>query len=171
MAALPILTYPDPLLKRISTPVEVFDAALRAFIADLDETLRAGPGGVGIAAPQVGRAERIVIVDCSLARKPVANHGRLVLINPEITRWEGQVIGREGCLSVPEFTGNVIRAERVSLEARDAHGSELRFDFEGYEARCVQHEMDHLEGMLFLDRVVSRRTDLFRRKNFLPPGS
>lgn len=164
MAVLPILTYPDPLLKRVAEPVSDFDDALRAFIADLEETRATGPAAVGIAAPQVGRAQRIIIVDCSLSRRPCPNHGYLQLVNPEIVAWDGHEVGREGCLSVPDYTGNVIRAQRITLEARDPWGQALRFEMEGFEARAVQHEMDHLEGMLFLDRVVSRRNDLFRRK-------
>lgn len=169
MTILDILTYPDPRLKQSSQPVECFDAALAGFCADLEATMRAGPGGVGIAAPQVGRFQRIVIVDVS--RKPnIKHHGRLVLINPEIITWEGHVVGREGCLSVPEYTGNVIRAERITLAALNEVGAPREYRMEGYEARAVQHEIDHLDGLLFLDRLVSRRNDLFRRQTYLPPG-
>jgi len=164
MAVLEILTYPDERLKQDSLPVEAFDDELRQFVADLDETRLAAPGCVGIAAPQVGRAQRIVIVDLSKNRKPVPNHGHMVLINPEITKWGGMEVGREGCLSVPDFTGNVIRAERINLRAYDPFGKERLYQFEGFEARAVQHEMDHLDGLLFLDRLVSRKKDLFRRK-------
>ena len=164
MAILEILTYPDERLKQESLPVDGVDDELRAFIADLEETMDAGPGGVGIAAPQVGRFVRIVIVDCTKTRKPVPNHGRLFLINPEITEWEGMAVGREGCMSVPDYTGNVIRAERIVLHALDEHGREQHFEMHGFEARAVQHEIDHLDGFLFLDRLVSRRNDLFRRK-------
>ena len=141
----------------------VFDDALRAFVSDLEETMRAGPGGVGVAAPQVGRCQRIAIVDVS-AKKKIKHHGRLVLINPEIIEWQGSVVGREGCMSVPDYTGNVVRAETIALEAQDEFGVQQRFEMEGYEARAVQHELDHLDGMLFLDRLVSRRSDLFKRK-------
>ncbi len=166
MALLEILTYPDPRLKDESQPVTAFDDALRAFVADLEETMRLGPGAVGIAAPQVGRALRLAIVDCSSKAKLPTNHGRMILINPEITEWDGFAVGREGCLSVPDFTGNVIRAERITLEARDEHGEHRQYQFEGYEARAVQHEIDHLDGLLFLDRLVSRRNDLFKRKTY-----
>lgn len=166
MAVLDILTYPDPRLTLESQAVTVFDAALRGFVAELEETMRTGPGAVGIAAPQVGRAQRIVIVDCSAKPKLATRHGRTVLINPEIGEWEGLAVGREGCLSVPDFTGNVIRAERITLEAQDEHGERRQFKFEGFEARAVQHEMDHLDGLLFLDRLVSRRNDLFKRKTY-----
>ncbi len=166
MAVLEILAYPDPRLTQESQPVTEFDSALRAFVADLEETMRAGPGAVGIAAPQVGRVQRIVIIDCSGKKNLVSDHGRMVLINPEITEWEGYAVGREGCLSVPDFTGNVIRAERIMLEACNEYGEPLQFKFEGYEARAVQHEIDHLDGLLFLDRLVSRRNDLFKRKPY-----
>ncbi len=162
-----ILKYPDERLKRESQPVVVFDDALRAFVVDLEETLRAGPGGVGIAAPQVGCFDRIVIVDISAMHKlpkGSSSSGRMLLINPEITEWEGMVMGREGCMSVPDYTGNVIRAESIRFTAFDEFGEQREYTCEGFEARAVQHEVDHLDGLLFLDRLVSRRSDLFRRK-------
>ncbi len=163
MALLDVLTWPDPRLKAQAQPVEHIDEVLLRFITDLEQTMRAGPAAVGIAAPQVGRAQRIVIIDAS-ARKNIAHHGRLVLINPEITEWEGYSVGREGCLSVPDYTGNVIRAERVTVEALDERGQAQCYRMEGFEARVAQHEIDHLDGLLFLDRLVSRRNDLFRRQ-------
>ncbi|HHJ17107.1 MAG TPA: peptide deformylase [Gammaproteobacteria bacterium] len=163
MAVLEILTYPDERLRQVSGPVQQFDAALQARIDDLEDTRLAGPGAVGIAAPQVGWFERVLIVDVS-GRKKTRNHGHLILVNPEITEWDGFAMGREGCLSVPDYTGNVVRAERIQLEALDRHGEPLSFDMDGFEARAIQHEMDHLDGLLFLDRLVSRRQDLFQRK-------
>ncbi len=170
MAILDILTLPDDRLKIPSGPVEIFGRGLAAFIADLEETRLAGPAAVGIAAPQVGRHQRIVIVDVS-GRPKVASHGHLVLVNPEIVHWEGFEMGREGCLSVPDYTGNVIRATRIRLQAQDATGAPLEFAMEGFEARAVQHELDHLDGLLFVDRVVSRRTDLYRRKVYREVGA
>lgn len=158
-----ILHYPDTRLKQMSEPVEKFDDELRRFVAALEATMRAGPGGVGIAAPQVGRFQRIAIVDISSKPKMPSN-GRLVLINPEITEWDGMAMGREGCMSVPDFTGNVIRAEKICFTAFDEFGEQHEYSSESYEARAVQHEVDHLDGLLFLDRLVSRRTDLFKRK-------
>lgn len=163
MAILDILKYPDPRLKNIAEPVKHFDDALRDFIADLAETMRAGPAGVGIAAPQVERFQRIIIVDVS-SKPKIKHHGHLVLINPEITAWEGFDIAREGCMSVPDYTGNVIRALNIQLSAQNEHGEKQDYEMEGYEARAVQHEIDHLDGLLFLDRLVSRRHDLFQRK-------
>jgi peptide deformylase len=170
MALLDILRIPDPRLKQASAAVERFDAELAAFLADLEETRRAGPAAVGIAAPQVGRLQRIVIIDCSQLRRPVLNHGHRILINAEITHWDGYEIGREGCLSVPDYTGNVIRATHIRLKAQDPQGGPLELVMEGFEARAVQHELDHLDGLLFIDRVVSRRTDLFRRKIYQRSG-
>jgi len=170
-----ILTYPDERLKKIAAPVERFDAELASFIAILEATMRAGPAAVGIAAPQIAEARRVIIVDASAgpktsrpesSRPESSRHGRMVLINPEIVAWEGSIAGREGCLSVPDYTGNVLRAECITVEALDGDGAPCSYDMEGFEARVVQHEIDHLNGMLFLDRLVSRRNDLFRRKEY-----
>ena len=125
--------------------------------------MRAGPPSVGIAAPQVGRFERIVIIDVS-SKPDIPNHGKLILINPKIVSKQGSVVGREGCLSVPDYTGNVMRAEALTLQALNLVGKTVNYQMEGFEARAISHEIDHLEGVLFLDRLVSRRNSLFRRK-------
>jgi len=164
MAVLPVLRYPDERLKQVSAPVAVFDESLRRFIFDLEETMLSFPGCVGLAAPQVGHFQRIVLVDIS-SKLNVPNHGRLILINPRILESTGEVVGREGCLSVPDYTGNVARAEHIRFQAEDIVGGTRQYDCEGYEARAVQHEVDHLDGLVFLDKLVSRR-DLFRRKNY-----
>jgi len=164
MSSLQILTYPDDRLKQLCDEVPEINADIKGFIQQLEATRQAGPGAVGIAAPQVGLHKRIVIVDVSGSRKPCDNHGHMIMINPEITHWEGMAMGREGCLSVPEFTGNVIRAEAIKLHYQDENGQSHEIDSSGFEARAIQHEMDHLDGLLFLDRLVSRRTDLFKRK-------
>jgi len=163
MTAQTILTVPDDRLKQQSAEVITVDARLQQRIDDLEDTRQAGPAAVGIAAPQTGWFERVVIVDVS-GRKKTPSHGYLILINPEITEWSGYKLGREGCLSVPDFTGNVIRAEEIQLRAMNRDGEWQEYEMTGYEARAVQHEIDHLDGILFTDRVVSRRTDLFRRK-------
>lgn len=163
MAILQILKYPDESLKQTSTEVDKFDHSLQEFLLDLEQTMRAGPGGVGIAAPQVGNFKRIVIVDVSIKPK-IKHNGCMILINPEIKTWDGMKIGREGCMSVPDYTGNVIRAEKITLTAQNVSGETQDYSCEGYEARAVQHEIDHLDGLLFLDRLVSKRTDLFQRK-------
>ena len=162
MAVLPVLVYPDERLKQVSATVTEFNDDLRRLIADMEETLRSFPGCVGLAAPQLNHFLRIVIVDVS-ARPDIPHHGCLILINPEVVEKDGAAVGREGCLSVPDFTGNVVRAERIRMRAQDSRGHFQSFDCEGFEARAIQHELDHLDGFLFLDRLVSRR-DLFRRK-------
>lgn len=159
-----ILIYPDQRLKQLSETVETIDNELNEFIHALEQTRQAGPGAVGIAAPQVNCFKRVVIVDVSNTRKPVDNHGHMIMVNPEITAWEGMAVGREGCLSVPDFTGNVIRAEKIKLHYQDETGQSHEIESTGFEARAIQHEMDHLDGLLFLDRLVSRRNDLFTRK-------
>lgn len=162
MAVFDVLVYPDARLKQVSAAVTRFDDSLQRFLADFDETLRAMPGCVGLAAPQVNYFRRIVLVDVS-AKPGIPHNDRLLLINPGITERDGEAVGREGCLSVPDYTGNVARATRIRVRAQDAAGAYQEYFCEGYEARAVQHELDHLDGLLFLDRLVSRR-DLFRRK-------
>jgi len=166
MTVLDIITYPDARLKQVADEVKTFDSGLLEFIQNLEESMAAGPGGVGIAATQVGMMQRIVIVDVSNYPKikKEKHHGHLILINPEIIDWQGMKKGREGCMSVPDFTGNVIRAESIVLNALDENGKQQEYEMEGFEARAVQHEIDHLDGLLFLDRLVSRRNDLFKRK-------
>lgn len=165
MAVREILQYPDERLKQVSAPVTGFDAALRELLDDLEDSIRAGPGSVGIAAPQIGVLQRVVVVDVS-AKPGIPHHGCLRLVNPEIVTRSGEIRGREGCMSVPDYTGNVLRARELRLRAQDADGRWQEWDCQGYEARAVQHELDHLDGVLFLDRVVSPRHDLFRRKVF-----
>jgi peptide deformylase len=162
MALLNILVYPDERLKQVSQPVKNFSEELNQFVKDLEETFHSFPGCVGIAAPQVGRFERIVLVDVSQKPQHV-NHGFLVLVNPEIIFYDGTSLGREGCLSVPSYTGRVQRAKSIVLKAHDVNGEQHEFRMSGYEARAVQHEIDHLDGKLFLDRLVNRRNALTKR--------
>lgn len=160
---LPILTYPDERLKTVCEPVEQFDPELREFAEHLQHTADQGPSAVGIAAPQVGRMQRLCLVDATRAKRPVDNNGPLVLVNPAITNWKGFAVGREGCLSIPDYTGKVIRAETIELTAQDIEGRTVTFKMKGFEARIAQHEIDHLDGILFLDRLVSRHADLRER--------
>ncbi len=168
MAILPILKFPDPLLKERSAPVARVDGEVSSVIDDLLETMRASPGGVGIAAPQVGVLQRIIAVDVSNHKRGgrEENHGLLVLVNPEILARGGKQLVREGCMSVPDYTANVQRAQWVLVDALDRGGKQLILEAIGFEAVAIQHEMDHLDGVLFLDRVVSVKTDVFRRKNY-----
>ena len=168
MAVLPIRVFPDPVLKEKASSVDGVTAEVSAFIGDLLETMRSSPGGVGIAATQVGKLWRIVIVDVSAHRRGglEQNHGLLVLVNPEILARGGKQIVREGCMSVPDYTANVQRAQWALVDALDRDGERLIIEAIGFEAVAIQHEMDHLDGILFLDRVVSIKNDLFRRKRY-----
>jgi peptide deformylase len=126
--------------------------------------MRANQRCVGIAAPQLGDEVRMVVVDVSEHPRATRHHGLLVLVNPVIRRSSGSEIAREGCLSIPDLTANVKRATEVTVEASDPDGAAQSIDAEGFEARALQHEIDHLDGILFLDRVASLTTDVFRRK-------
>jgi peptide deformylase len=126
---------------------------------DLIDTMRAFPGCVGIAAPQIGEPVRVAVVDCSGHPRAEDPNGLLVLVNPRIVRAEGAQLGREGCLSIPDLTANVRRATTIAVEA-----GRVAVQSVGFEARCIQHELDHLDGVLFLDRVESLAHDLFVRK-------
>ncbi|MBX7220228.1 MAG: peptide deformylase [Blastocatellia bacterium] len=167
MATLEVLTLPDPRLKLVSTPITDITAEIDRFVQDFTETMQSFRGCVGLAAPQVDFPFRIVAVDVSVGRKPHPNHGLMVMLNPVVTACEGSESMREGCLSVPDFTGNVRRPTNISLTYLDPTGKECHLDTEGFEARAILHEIDHLDGLLFLDRVSSLKDDVFRRKNYL----
>ena len=166
MAVLPILQFPDLRLKEKCAPVERATPELSAFIDDLIDTMRASPGCVGIAAPQVGVLQRVLVVDVSGHKRGSReeNHGLLVLVNPEILARGGRQMVREGCMSIPDYTANVQRAQWVLVDALDRAGKQVILEAVGFEAVAIQHEADHLDGYLFLDRVSSVKTDLFRRK-------
>jgi len=168
MAVLPIRVFPDPVLKEKAAPVEGVTAEVSAFIDDLVETMRSSPGCVGISATQVGMTQRILVVDVSTHRRggEEQNHGLLVLVNPEILAMGGKQVVREGCMSIPDYTANVQRAQWVLVDTLDRNGNRRIIESLGFEAVAIQHEMDHLEGILFLDRVVSIKNDLFRRKKY-----
>lgn len=143
------------------------DAEIRGLITDLVDTMRAGPGSVGVAAPQIGVTLRACVVDVSghkLGRE--ANNGLLVMLNPEIVNSEGRAVMREGCMSVPDYTGDVERATSLTVRFLDENGKLREVEARGFEAVAIQHEMDHLDGVLFLDRIASLKTGLFRRKRF-----
>lgn len=168
MAVQPILKYPHPLLKKMAHPVVRLDDEIKALIQDLLDTMLAGPGSVGVAAPQIGAALRVCVVDVSRSRHGKDNHhGQLCMVNPEIISRSGSAVMREGCMSVPDYTGDVERATAITVRFLDGQSGEQReFEASGFEAVAIQHEMDHLDGMLFLDRVASITTSLFRRKNY-----
>jgi len=164
MAVHKILQYPHPVLKRPADPVRNIDVRVHRIIRNLLDTLAASPG-VAIAAPQIGESHRIIICDVSGKTKD-RNHGRIILINPQTRGREGLKIFREGCLSVPDYTGNVNRADKVRVEGLDPAGRPVHISAEGFESLALQHEIDHLDGKLFLDRIASLSTDLFRRKKY-----
>ena len=165
MAARRVLRYPHPSLK---APARRLDPGAEAerVAGDLVDTMRSFGHCVGLAAPQIDELVRLIAVDVTDHPKATASHGLLVLVNPRVVREEGSEVAREGCLSLPHLTANVRRATAIGVEAFDPAGSEVRIDTEGFEARCLLHEIDHLDGILFLDRVDSLATDVFRRKSY-----
>ena len=167
MAVREILRYPHPSLKRECRPLGRGDAdEITRLAVDLVDTMAAHPRCVGLAAPQIDELVRMIVVDVTDHPKTTSCHGLMVLVNPLIVRASGAELGREGCLSIPELTANVTRATDVVVEGLTPERSERLVESEGFEARCLQHEIDHLDGVLFLDRVAALRTDVFPRKNF-----
>ncbi len=144
MAKLNILVAGDPLLRKISRPVDRIDKKLHRLLRDMAETMYAAEG-VGLAAPQVGKLIRVVVID--------VGEGLYEMINPVIVKKEGEVIGSEGCLSVPDYEGEVKRAEYVECEFTDSTGKRMLLCASGLLAICVQHELDHLDGVLFIDKA------------------
>jgi peptide deformylase len=162
-----VLRYPDPALKRVAAAVPGQIAARVA--ADLVDTMRAHAGCVGLAAPQIGELVRMVTVDLSNHPRAESPHGLLVLVDPVVTHTAGAEVAREGCLSIPDLTANVRRATEITVAARSVEGEQIHVESRGFEARCLLHEIDHLDGILFLDRVDSLRRDVFRRKRYATP--
>jgi peptide deformylase len=145
MALLPILEYPDPRLKKVATPVAAVTADIRKLVRDMADTMYAAPG-VGLAATQVDVHKRVIIIDISEHKDELR-----VFINPELLSAEGEAECEEGCLSVPGYYDKVIRAARIRVRAQDEHGETLELDAEGLLAVCIQHEMDHLQGKVFVE--------------------
>ena len=138
--------------------------ALARLGRDLEETARSYPRTVGIAAPQIGELWRVAWIDCTGHPKVAEPLGPTFLVDPVLMSAEGSAVGREGCLSLPDITANVRRAERIEVEAGDLEGNRRLLRAEGFEARVILHEMDHLDGILILDRVASLTLDVFPRK-------
>jgi peptide deformylase len=164
VSILKVIEIPDPLLKLASAGINAIDAQIRALARDMRETMLAHKGCVGLAAVQVGVLARIIIVDVSLSANPHKSSGVLTMINPVITYSSGKTSSREGCLSVPDFIGNVTRKKKIEVDYSDIDGRSEHLKTEGFEAVCIQHEIDHLDGIVFLDRVTSLKTDVFRRQ-------
>jgi peptide deformylase len=160
-----ILVYPHPMLKQVAAPAQAADA--EAIGRDLLDTMRSFERCVGLAAPQIGRPARVIVVDVQGHPKADTHNGLLVLVNPGIVKAEGSEVAREGCISIPDLTANVRRATAIVVQ--HAGGT---VESAGFEARCLQHELDHLDGVLFLDRVESLVDDVFRRRVYADtPGS
>ena len=157
---LKIVKYPDPVLSRPAEPVTEFNAELRKLVADMFESMYAGQG-IGLAAPQVGISKRFLVIDLSVGKEP---KDKLVLINPEIISSEGRVYDEEGCLSFPEIREKVSRHAKVRIRAQDEKGKWFEMDGEDILSRCFQHEIDLVDGMLFIYRMSALKRDLNLRK-------
>jgi peptide deformylase len=158
MALLPILHYPDPRLHQVATRVERFDDKLRSLINDMAETMYAAPG-VGLAATQVDAHLRVIVIDISDARDQLK-----VLVNPELVATSGTAEREEGCLSVPDVYEKVQRAERVTVRAQDGEGRAYTLEADGLLAVCIQHEMDHLEGRVFVEKLSRLKQNRIRAR-------
>ena len=148
MAVLTIRTLPDPVLRQKAKRVRAIDNSIKKLIADMRETLHADPGRVGLAAPQVGVSLQVVVIG-------IPDEEDIVLINPEIVRKKGERIVAEGCLSIPGYAGQINRAESVTTKGRDFSGKEVRIKAEGLLAQALEHEIDHLNGRLYIDHLES----------------
>jgi peptide deformylase len=161
MTVRPVVRLPDRVLKQRAARMGATDEAL---VADLVDTMRASPACVGLAAPQLGISRRAFALDVTGHPKTTECHGLVVLLDPEIIEARGKAMGREGCMSVPDLTANVARATSIVVTGTTPSGDETVITTEGFEARAFQHEIDHLDGLLILDRVASLATDVFRRQ-------
>ena len=162
MALRPVLQFPDPRLKRKSEPVTEVTDAIRELASDMIEVMYDEPG-IGLAAPQVGEAVRMVVMDTEWTEEE-ADQDPKVIINPEILEREGTITWTEGCLSVPDFQAEVERAARIRVRYTDLDGEEHVEDCEELRAVCFQHEMDHLDGVLFIDRISRLKKSLYVKK-------
>jgi peptide deformylase len=163
MAVRPVVRLPHPVLTQAAVALVAIDEAARALAADLVDTMRASPACVGLAAPQIGVGLRAFAVDVTGHPKAQSCHGEFVLFNPSVVLSHGPIIAREGCMSVPDLTGDVGRASRLIVRGITPSGDERVLQIDAFEARAVLHEIDHLDGLTFLDRVVSHDA-IFRRK-------
>ena len=163
MAVRDVRRYPDPVLKRPAEPAGELTDAHRALVRDLVDTMRAGPATVGLAAPQIGEGVRAFVLDVTGHPRAEEAHGLVALFDPEILEAEDPDVLREGCLSVPDLTANVRRARKVLVRGLDPKGRHREYEMRGFEARALLHEVDHLDGLLILDRVTAG-SDLFPRK-------
>ncbi len=159
-----VLRYPDRRLKTPAVALPSIGAAARRLAADLQDTARHYPRTVGLAAPQIGAPWRMVYIDCTDHPRVADAAGPTWMINPVVESGDGAELGREGCLSLPEITANVSRPTRIAVRYLDLDGEQRRIDAADFEARVILHEIDHLDGVLILDRVASLTLDVFARK-------
>lgn len=157
MAILEIRIYPDPILKEVSAPVTSFDANLHKLLDNMIDTMYQA-NGIGLAAPQIGVSQRIAVIDVSDDRNE-----RREFINPVISWRNGKVPSEEGCLSIPEYRDSLSRNAEVLVQAKDRHGKDFELRADGLLAICLQHEIDHLDGILFVDRLSRLKRELFKR--------
>jgi peptide deformylase len=155
MAVLPIVTLPDPVLRKKTRRVTSIDKSIKKLIADMRETLHAEPGRVGLAAPQVGVSLRVTVICLPDNEETKEKNEDIILINGEIIRRKGQRIVSEGCLSVPGYVGELYRAESVTAKGLDINGKEIRIKGEELLSQALEHEIDHLDGVLYVDRLES----------------
>ena len=163
MAIHAIRKYPDPVLRKKTARVTHIDDAIHRLIEDMVETMHAGPG-VGLAANQVGVPLQVAVIDLNAREDQAGRHPLLVIINPEILHMEGAVVEEEGCLSIPEYAENVRRAAKVKVRALDRAGNPFEIEAEGLLARALQHEIDHLNGLLYIDRLSPLKKSFFKRR-------
>jgi peptide deformylase len=156
----PIVKFPDPILQQPAEPVTVFDAELRKLVDDMFTSMYDAQG-IGLAAPQIGISKRLTVIDLSFQKKP---EDKIVLINPEVIEIKGKQVEEEGCLSLPEIRDRVVRAAEVKVRAQDADGKTIEVEGTELLARAIQHEIDHLDGILFIFRLSRLKRDLQLRK-------
>jgi peptide deformylase len=157
---LPILRYGSPELRTVSKPVDVFDAELEKISKNMIETMYSSPG-IGLAAPQIGLNIRLATIDLSVGEDP---QQLIVICNPEILSTEGEQRNDEGCLSIPDFSETVVRPLKMSVRGLNLRGEEIRYEAEGLLARCFSHEIDHLNGILFVDHLSPLKRTLIKNK-------
>jgi len=155
-----VVKYPDPVLAKPGMPITVFDAKLKTLVDEMFESMYAAQG-IGLAAPQISISQRLTVIDCSFKKNP---EEKIVLINPEIIDREGKQVEEEGCLSLPDIREKVQRAAWVKVKAQNVDGEWFEVEGEELLARAMQHEIDHLDGILFIDRLSRLKRDLVLRK-------